>query len=122
MAKLSYLDKLKDPRWQRRRLEILNRDGFKCRSCCTEDKTLHVHHWRYEKGVEPWDAEDDDLITLCESCHEALHHIQSHPTLGIETFSCVMQLYDRLESETISKYLKECELAERDQIKDHDRF
>ena len=105
MAAQSYIEKLKDPRWQRKRLEILKRDDFKCRSCRDEEKTLHVHHLRYEKGFEPWEAEDDDLITLCESCHEALHHIQSHPTLGIETFQCVMQLYDKIESESISKYL-----------------
>lgn len=122
MAKQSYLDKLKDPRWQKKRLEILKRDNFKCRSCDDGEKTLHVHHLRYIKGLDPWEAEEDDLITLCESCHEALHYVQNHPTLGIETFSCVMQLYDKMEGEAVSKYLMECKLAERDQIIDHDRF
>ena len=26
-----YVEKLKDPRWQRKRLEIMQRDGFRCR-------------------------------------------------------------------------------------------
>jgi hypothetical protein len=120
MAIESYSEKLKSPKWQKRRLEILSRDNFKCRSCGMDEKTLHVHHLRYEKGVEPWDTNNDDLITLCEDCHEALHYIQNHPTLGIETFSCVMQLYDKMEQESIEKYLKECE--EKEQTGDHDRF
>jgi len=30
MAKLTYSEKLKDPRWQKKRLEILSRDNFTC--------------------------------------------------------------------------------------------
>jgi len=29
----TYAEKLKHPLWQRKRLEILNRDGFKCAQC-----------------------------------------------------------------------------------------
>jgi len=29
----SYADKLKDPRWQRKRLEILQREDFNCEAC-----------------------------------------------------------------------------------------
>lgn len=67
----SYAQKLRDPRWQRRRLEILERDGFKCAYCGDNGCTLHVHHKRY-RG-EPWEALDDDLETVCEVCHDGLH-------------------------------------------------
>jgi hypothetical protein len=65
----TYSEKLKDPRWQRKRLEILKRDEFTCLSCCDNEKTLHVHHSFYKKGADPWDYEDRHLVTLCEECH-----------------------------------------------------
>lgn len=67
---MTYSEKLKDPRWQRKRLEILNRDDFTCQHCHDRTKTLHVHHLDYEYGKEPWDYPDEYLITLCEVCHE----------------------------------------------------
>ena len=65
----TYSDKLKDPRWQRKRLEILERDQFKCRHCRSAEKTLHVHHRIYRKGKMPWDYEDQVFVSLCEECH-----------------------------------------------------
>lgn len=63
-----YLELLKDPRWQRRRLEILERDGWKCTSCGDDKKTLHVHHKFYD-GRKPWEYEPEALATLCVDCH-----------------------------------------------------
>lgn len=67
----TYAEKLKDPRWQRKRLEILQRDDFTCRACGSRDNTLHVHHIRYFRGRNPWDYKEFYLVTLCEGCHEA---------------------------------------------------
>ena len=66
---LSYSDKLKDPRWQKLRLEIMQRDQFTCKHCRSTEKTLNVHHHAYKKGAAPWDYNHDWLITLCEECH-----------------------------------------------------
>jgi hypothetical protein len=71
----TYSEKLKDPRWQKKRLEILGRDNFTCQECGCDDKTLHVHHLSYAKGKEPWDADDSNLRTLCENCHERKHDL-----------------------------------------------
>lgn len=68
----TYADKLKDPRWQRLRLEILERDGFKCRWCYSEDKTLHVHHKYYISGREPWQYPPEAYLTLCLDCHDLM--------------------------------------------------
>lgn len=68
--KISYSEKLKDPRWQKKRLQIMDRDGFKCQLCDDEKSTLNVHHKYYIFGRDPWDYNDELLITLCESCHE----------------------------------------------------
>ena len=71
-----YSELLKDPRWQRKRLEILDRDNFKC-ACCGDDKeTLHVHHKWYQKGLKPWEYKGPCLVTLCESCHTMEHSLK----------------------------------------------
>lgn len=66
--KVTYSDKLKDPRWQRKRLEIFQRDNFTCRLCADATTELQVHHQQY-KGANPWDADNEFLITLCCDCH-----------------------------------------------------
>lgn len=71
MPALSYSEKLKDPRWQKKRLEILQRADFKCEDCGASDKTLHVHHGYYERGHDPWEYNEASLHCLCEECHES---------------------------------------------------
>ena len=66
----TYSEKLKDPRWQRKRLEIMQRDNFACTQCGDAKTTLNVHHWQYSK--EPWDVKNEDLTTVCRSCHEEI--------------------------------------------------
>lgn len=65
---MTYQEKLQDPRWKEKRLEILNRDNFTCQMCGSENKQLQVHH-KYYKKSEPWDYYNDALITLCCDCH-----------------------------------------------------
>lgn len=66
---MTYSEKLKDPRWQKKRLEILERDGWACCHCQEKNETLHVHHHWYEKGKAPWDYPDTAFETLCKDCH-----------------------------------------------------
>lgn len=40
----SYSEKLLDPRWQKKRLEILARDNWTCQRCGAVNCELHVHH------------------------------------------------------------------------------
>lgn len=65
----TYSELLKDPRWQKKRLEIFQRDNFMCRDCFSTEKTLCVHHILYE-SLNPWETSDKFLITLCEECHK----------------------------------------------------
>ena len=65
--------KYKDPRWQKKRLEILERDLWTCRCCMSEEDgvELHVHHGYYRLDAEgPWDYESETLWTLCRKCHK----------------------------------------------------
>jgi hypothetical protein len=69
MEKKTYLEKLKDPRWQKKRLEILERDGWKCMACGDKERTLHIHHVFYLPHKEPWEIPNGLLLTMCEKCH-----------------------------------------------------
>jgi hypothetical protein len=69
MQPYDYQAKLKHPKWQRVRLQVFERAGFKCECCGDSESTLHVHHLVYSKG-DPWDAPMDTLECLCEVCHE----------------------------------------------------
>lgn len=73
--KMNYRDKLKHPKWQKRRLEILSRDNFTCRGCGSKEIELHVHHKVYYKFRDPWDYADNELITYCILCHNWEHKI-----------------------------------------------
>jgi hypothetical protein len=65
-----YAEKLKDPRWQKKRLEVFQRDNFTCRRCYDNSKTLHCHHLYYDPRKDPWDYSLQFLMTLCEECHQ----------------------------------------------------
>lgn len=68
-----YFEKFKDPRWQKKRLEILERDEWRCRVCGDKDMQLNVHHTIYYEDTDPWKYANRNLITLCEACHEEEH-------------------------------------------------
>ena len=65
----TYAEKLKDPRWQKKRLEIMRRDEFACTMCGDSESELQVHHKEYHSNAQPWDYSDEDLCTLCRECH-----------------------------------------------------
>jgi hypothetical protein len=67
---MTYSEKLKDPRWQRRRLEVLAAANWTCQECQSSDQTLHVHHNFYRSRTEPWEYPDHALRVVCEECHE----------------------------------------------------
>lgn len=75
MSDTVYSEKLKDPRWQRKRLQVFERDNWTCLSCNRTDRTLHIHHLKYSPGLEPWEYDLSLLVTYCELCHNTEHLI-----------------------------------------------
>lgn len=63
----------RSPLWQKKRLEVLEHDEYRCILCGNKDAELHVHHASYIKGRKIWEYEKEDLITVCETCHHRLH-------------------------------------------------
>jgi hypothetical protein len=72
-----YVKELKDPRWQKLRNEILERDKYTCQICGAKDTMLHVHHKYYKQGLKAWEYSSEALVTVCENCHEEIHKKQS---------------------------------------------
>lgn len=76
MNKKEYSEYLKNPKWQKKRLEILSRDNFSCVVCgngIDTDTQVHVHHLSYRKGCMPWEYDNSNYVTLCEKCHSDVH-------------------------------------------------
>lgn len=67
---MAYSEKLKDPRWQKMRLSVLNKAKFKCKWCGDEKEILHVHHIDYLPGRQPWEYEISNFLCLCSTCHK----------------------------------------------------
>lgn len=69
---MTYAEKLRDPRWQKKRLQVFERDDFTCQGCADKERTLTVHHCYYQPKTQPWEYRDDSLVTLCDSCHNEI--------------------------------------------------
>lgn len=110
-VKKSYWQKLKDPKWQKKRLEILERDKFTCQLCGETEKELHVHHFAYKSSGNPWDIDNKDLTTLCCDCHERIESaltlvrlaIQHKPAL--ESFENIAKLWIKRTEEGVDAAL-----------------
>lgn len=75
---MTYKEQLQHPLWQKKRLEILERDSFSCKHCLDENNQLHIHHKEYKKGKKAWEYDDDNFISLCKHCHCLIEHIKDY--------------------------------------------
>lgn len=73
MSTTAYAELLKHPKWQEKRLRVLEGAGFRCVRCFNAERSLHAHHKVYLKGHKPWEYEDALLECLCERCHDQAH-------------------------------------------------
>jgi 5-methylcytosine-specific restriction endonuclease McrA len=51
--------------------KVLRRDSWRCQFCGSMT-SLEVHHRQFRSHSGP--DHEDNLITLCHSCHWSLHH------------------------------------------------
>jgi 5-methylcytosine-specific restriction endonuclease McrA len=104
IEKKTYSDKLKDPRWQKLRLEIMEGAGWKCEDCGDKTENLQVHHCVYVRGWEPWEYNKNTLICVCDTCHkdrQSIEELHKYLTGRLLRFSKPHQIEkwcDRLHS------------------------
>lgn len=112
----SYTEMLASPRWQRRRLDILNRESFRCQWCGDDDTQLHIHHGYYENGKKPWEYEAESLFCLCKSCHSTATDLAKrikrlvgllHPGQLFLAIDCLARLVD--DSDFAAQFFREVE-------------
>jgi 5-methylcytosine-specific restriction endonuclease McrA len=61
---------LEDREYLELRSLVLRRDGWRCQFCGSMTN-LEVHHKQFRSHSGP--DHEDNLITLCNGCHSALH-------------------------------------------------
>lgn len=89
----TYQEKLRHPKWQEKRLRILEASGFECSNCGSKSNTLHVHHCYYEKGKSPWEYPDDALRCLCEKCHKSAEDLKLKTSKVVSVTGCEDEIY-----------------------------
>lgn len=72
---MTYADQLKTADWQKKRLEIMQRDGFSCKICGDSKGQLSVHHLYYYPKMKVWEYENESLITICDRHHKEIHEM-----------------------------------------------
>lgn len=64
------------PEWRRKRAEIIRRDHNECQRCRQQGKFSKgqcVHHIKHLKDYPLLALTNNNLITLCNDCHNAVH-------------------------------------------------
>ena len=66
----------KTKEWRKKRLEILSRDNYECQHCKRDGKQSQaqtVHHIVHLRDDRSLALTDDNLISLCNACHNVEH-------------------------------------------------
>lgn len=64
--------------WKCKRVEIMKRDNNQCKICGSNTK-LQVHHIYSLDTHWQLRLDNNNLVTLCESCHHAVHNGMYNP-------------------------------------------
>jgi hypothetical protein len=95
----------RDPRWQKKRLEVLERTEWCCQACGDGEKELHVHHAYYTGSKKPWEYPDESLSALCNDCHKYAEELrQSFKRIGMfpievqEAFEQLIKAFELMET------------------------
>ena len=86
MSESKYNEHLSSKEWAAMRRTAMRRAKYACEICGAKrisDNPLHVHHLTYER----MGSEDiDDLVVLCEDCHNEVHEFVDYAILKSRPF------------------------------------
>ena len=104
---MTYQEQIKHPKWQKKRLEVLEANNFTCQQCGRTDMELHVHHTMYKKGASAWEYEISELKCYYKDCHKVDHDISALISkllagMSLESKSRVLGYADSFYSESFS--------------------
>lgn len=83
MTNKEYEEYLQSPKWKaiaKKRFEIDNYTCQMCGSRGTPNNPLEVHHLSYRHIGNEQDRIYEDLVTLCHTCHKAIHNVMCRIT------------------------------------------
>jgi len=104
---MNYSDQLKSPKWQKKRLDILNLRGFKCEKCNCEENQLHVHHRFYLKNRKAWEYDNDVFQVFCHICHENEHKKEDQKKFEIsDIWLFFIQRYELVNNQNVLSLLE----------------
>ena len=92
---MTYKEQLQRPEWQRKRLEIMQRDDFRCCLCHDNTKQLHIHHVYYDNTLKVWEYDNEAMVTVCEDCHVIIHR-DFNKIFGLIAFESIKHNMDLL--------------------------
>jgi len=93
--------KLKTKLANKVRKKILKRDNYRCQACGfpldlevahITDATLFVKYYGLEDGLKE-SFREDNLVTLCKSCHRSYHMVQKGLHVNDEIFYRARKVY-----------------------------
>lgn len=70
------MNKYKSEKWKKKRESILKRDNYLCKECHRFGKSVSantVHHINPAEDYPDLFLSDENLISLCNSCHNEMH-------------------------------------------------
>ena len=70
MKKKDFLAQYHTKEWYELSKRIKTRDRNTCQMCGRNDKAVSVHHKVYYEERKVWEYSDDELICICDHCHE----------------------------------------------------
>ena len=101
---MTHKEQYEHPKWQKKRLEIFERDDYTCCDCKSKDNQLSVHHGYYELGLKMWEYDNDTLWTLCKGCHDKWGEIKRMLQKGLakidftddRNYTLLLGLFERM--------------------------
>ena len=104
---MEFKEQIKHPKWQKKRLDILERDEYICQNCHVDDETLHVHHFTYKSNTNLWDYDNNNLITFCERCHKDWHTVNEKIKILLSVDTTYLK-----EVYALLKYVRQMDMLE----------
>ena len=72
-------------KWKKKSEQIKKRDGYKCKRCAMYGKNVPavvVHHIKHVDEYPELAFDNDNLISLCQGCHNKAHPEKIRATRG----------------------------------------